>query len=365
MEVFLVGGAVRDKLLGHTPKDRDYVVVGATPDDMLENGFTKVGADFPVFLKDGDEYALARQERKVAPGYNGFETHFEPNVTLEDDLVRRDLTINAMAERLDNGHLHDPFNGQEDLKNGVLRHVSEAFAEDPVRVLRVARFRARYNFTVAPETMDLMKELVQAGELDHLTPERVWAELEKALMEDHPSAFFWTLQDCGAMEVLFPELGRSLLSSGYNLKKAALRKYHFENRLMLLTCMARVNDVDAMLKRLKAPTDVIRLCHKFNMLVTLVKDNMMQQSAEDRFELLNVLDAYRRPDDFYKVTRVSLLVGDDRFQNRVNKLLECFGATKGVNFAALSKEKQNSLKGAEIGGAISEKRLEIITKLAP
>lgn len=364
MDVFLVGGAVRDKMLGRVPKDRDYVVVGATPQDMLDNGFDKVGADFPVYLKGNDEYALARQERKVGPGYNGFETHFEPDVTLEDDLVRRDLTINAMAERLDNGHLHDPFNGQEDLKNGVLRHVSEAFAEDPVRVLRVARFRARYNFTVAPETMELMKELVKAGELDHLTPERVWAELEKALMEDHPSAFFWTLQECGAMNVLFPELDRSLLNSGYYLKKAALRKYHFENRVMLLTCTAHVVSIDEMLKRLKAPSDIIRLCYKFNSLVTVVGDPVLTYKADDVFELLNILDAYRRPDDFYKIARVSLLVGDDKFQNRVNKLCECFSASKGVNFAALSEEAQNSLKGVEIRDAINDKRLEIITKLA-
>lgn len=364
MEVFLVGGAVRDTLLGHPPKDRDYVVVGATPDDMLENGFTKVGADFPVFLKDGEEYALARQERKVGPGYNGFETHFEPNVTLEDDLVRRDLTINAMAQALDKTSIIDPFGGVEDLKNGVLRHVSEAFAEDPVRVLRVARFRARYNFAVAPETMDLMRELVKAGELDHLTPERVWAELEKAMMEDHPSAFFWTLQECGAMDVLFPEFGRSLLNSGYYLKKAALRKYHFENRVMLLTCMANANDIDVMLKRLKAPTDIIRLCFKFNNLIALVKDCTSSLEGKDVFDLLITLDAYRRSDDFYKIARVSLLVGDDRFQNQVNRLLECFSASKGINFAALPEEARNSLKGPDIGDAINEARLEVIKKIA-
>ena len=182
MKVYLVGGAVRDTLLGLDPKDKDYVIVGATAEDveaLLAQGYQRVGADFPVFLhpETGDEYALARIERKVGAGYNGFEAYTSPDLTIEDDLRRRDLTINAMAMDPDTGEIIDPFGGQEDLKNGVLRHVSEAFAEDPLRVLRVARFKARYGFKLAPETYKLMHQLVESGELDHLTRERVWDEI--------------------------------------------------------------------------------------------------------------------------------------------------------------------------------------------
>ena len=204
MKTFLVGGAVRDKLLGRPVKDEDFVVVGATVQEMLDQGFQQVGADFPVFLhpETKDEYALARTERKTGVGYNGFVCETE-NVTLEDDLARRDLTINAMAIDSD-GVLVDPFGGEQDLKDGILRHVSDAFAEDPVRVLRVARFAARYQFRIAPETLGLMRSLVASGELDHLTPERVWAETEKALTEEIPATFFSVLQAVGALQVVMP-----------------------------------------------------------------------------------------------------------------------------------------------------------------
>jgi tRNA nucleotidyltransferase (CCA-adding enzyme) len=212
MQVYLVGGAVRDKLLGLEPKERDWVVVGATPEEMRARGFRQVGKDFPVFLhpETQEEYALARTERKTAPGYKGFEVHAAPDVTLEDDLRRRDLTINAMAEAPD-GALVDPFGGHEDLRLGVLRHVSPAFAEDPVRVLRVARFAARYarwGFRVAHSTNALMRRMVQDGEVDALVPERVWAELARALTEERPSRFFEVLRGCGALRRLFPEIDR-------------------------------------------------------------------------------------------------------------------------------------------------------------
>ena len=209
MKVYLVGGAVRDTLLGLDPKDKDYVIVGATAEDveaLLVQGYQRVGADFPVFLhpETGDEYALARIERKVGAGYNGFEAYTSPDLTIEDDLRRRDLTINAMAMDPDTGEIIDPFGGQEDLKNGVLRHVSEAFAEDPLRVLRVARFKARYGFKLAPETYKLMHQLVESGELDHLTRERVWVEIEKLLMEKKDSiGGILTLHAVGALDRLF------------------------------------------------------------------------------------------------------------------------------------------------------------------
>ncbi len=212
MQVYLVGGAVRDRLLGRPIKDRDYVVVGATPEAMLAAGYQPVGKDFPVFLhpESRAEYALARTERKSGRGYHGFVFATDPSVTLEDDLVRRDLTINAMAETAD-GTIVDPYGGQRDLADRVLRHVSPAFAEDPLRLLRVARFAARYaplGFTIAPETLELMRAIVAAGEVDHLTAERVWAETERALAEPAPERFLQALRASGALARLFPELDR-------------------------------------------------------------------------------------------------------------------------------------------------------------
>jgi tRNA nucleotidyltransferase (CCA-adding enzyme) len=210
MKTYLVGGAVRDRLLGLAVKDRDYVVVGATPDDLLHAGYRPVGKDFPVFLhpQSGEEYALARTERKTGRGYHAFAFDTSAAVTLEEDLQRRDLTINAIAED-DDGTLIDPFGGVRDLEAKLLRHVAPAFAEDPVRVLRVARFAARFaarGFRIADETLALMREMVIAGEVDHLVPERVWAETHKALSERTPSAFLRALRDCGALAILFPQI---------------------------------------------------------------------------------------------------------------------------------------------------------------
>ena len=212
MKVYLVGGAVRDLLLGLEPEERDWVVVGATPEGMSARGFRPVGKDFPVFLhpETHEEYALARTERKTAPGYHGFTFHTAPDVTLEEDLRRRDLTINAMAMTPE-GELIDPFGGEDDLQEGVLRHVSPAFREDPVRILRVARFAARFahwGFRISHETSALMKKMVEEGEVDALVPERVWKETERALAERNPGRFFQVLRGCGALERLFPELAR-------------------------------------------------------------------------------------------------------------------------------------------------------------
>ena len=212
MEVYLVGGAVRDRLLGRPVRERDYVVVGATAGELEKQGFRPVGRDFPVFLHPEThcEYALARRERKTGPGYRGFVTEFAPDITLEEDLRRRDLTINAIAERGD-GTLIDPHGGQADIAARVLRHVSPAFAEDPVRVLRVARFAARFaplGFTVHESTLALMREMVAAGEVDALVPERVWQETERALDEARPEVFFEVLRACGALAVIFPEVDR-------------------------------------------------------------------------------------------------------------------------------------------------------------
>jgi len=207
---FLVGGAVRDKLLCRPVKDNDYLVVGATVEQMLSLGYTQVGKDFPVFLhpQTKEEYALARTERKQGQGYTGFACYAEPDVTIEEDLLRRDLTVNAMAQS-DDGMIIDPFNGQRDLKDRVLRHVSDAFIEDPLRVLRVARFAARYHsygFTIADKTLSLMKKISLSGELASLSAERIWQEMQLSLSEDHPEVFFETLRNCKALKMMWPEL---------------------------------------------------------------------------------------------------------------------------------------------------------------
>ncbi|WP_110961534.1 multifunctional CCA addition/repair protein [Acidovorax sp. ST3] len=214
MQIYMVGGAVRDKLLGRPVNDHDWVVVGATPEQMLAQGYLPVGRDFPVFLhpETREEYALARTERKSGRGYRGFVVQSSPDVTLEEDLSRRDLTINSIASSTDESgatRLFDPYHGEKDLRARVLRHVTDAFREDPVRILRVARFAARFtDFTVAPKTMQLMREMVEHGEVNHLVPERVWQELARGLMEEKPSRMFEVLRECGALQVLLPEVAR-------------------------------------------------------------------------------------------------------------------------------------------------------------
>lgn len=208
VQTFLVGGAVRDHLMGRESNDKDYVVVGATPEDMLAQGFEQVGREFPVFIhpESGEEYALARTERSTGPGYHGFACDFSPEVTLEEDLARRDLTINAMAMD-ESGVIIDPYGGQDDLRNRNLHHVSNAFSEDPLRILRVARFTAQYpGFDVDPSTMNLMQNMVNNGDIDHLTPERVWKEMEKALKSPKPAAFIETMRQCGGLKKILPEV---------------------------------------------------------------------------------------------------------------------------------------------------------------
>ncbi|AJJ63708.1 multifunctional CCA addition/repair protein [Yersinia aldovae] len=247
MKTYLVGGAVRDSLLNLTVTEQDWVVVGATPEQLLAQGYQQVGKDFPVFLHpvSHEEYALARTERKSGSGYTGFTCYAAPDVTLEEDLLRRDLTINAIARSAD-GQLFDPYHGQQDLENRVLRHVSDAFGEDPLRVLRVARFAARFahlGFTVAPETQALMTTMAQSGELSALTPERVWKETEKALKTQSPQIYFQVLRDCSALAVLFPEIERLF-------GVPAPEKWHPEidtgiHTLMTLTIAAQLSpDID-------------------------------------------------------------------------------------------------------------------------
>ncbi len=241
LEVYLVGGAVRDRLLDQSAPDRDWVVVGSTPEQMIDLGFEPVGKDFPVFIHkpSGEEYALARTERKTARGYQGFQFNASADISLEDDLKRRDLSINAIAQDKD-GNLIDPFNGQADLANKVLRHVSDAFVEDPVRILRTARFAARFDFKVADETQALMQEMVSNGEVDALVPERVWQEMHKALLTTRPQRFFEVLRSCGALERVLPEV-----DALFGIPQTA--KYHPEidtgiHTLMVIEQAAKLSD---------------------------------------------------------------------------------------------------------------------------
>lgn len=262
MKTYLVGGAVRDKLLGENePKDFDYVVVGSSPEEMAKLGFDKVGASFPVFLcpKTGDEYALARREVKSGSGYNGFDVEFGEDVSLEEDLLRRDLTINAMAMDQYDFTVIDPYGGLDDLKNGVLRHVSSAFEEDPLRVLRVARFAARYGFRVHPTTMDYMKKIVDNGEMEFLTKERVWKEFERAIMENYPALFIEVLEECGAFDVIFPR---------ENAKQTAVvelaKSKRFSNSMDLKTrcCVPGISHC-VYSENMATPNDVIKYVKKF------------------------------------------------------------------------------------------------------
>lgn len=332
LRTYIVGGAVRDRLLGRQVVDRDWIVVGATPEILRAQGFQPVGKDFPVFLhpETHEEYALARTERKTARGYHGFSFYAAPDVTLEQDLARRDLTINAMAQGAD-GEIIDPYHGQEDLKAGILRHVGPAFTEDPVRILRIARFAARFGFTVAPETLQLMIAMVNNGEVDALVAERVWQEMARALMEDDPVPFFLTLRQCGALARLLPEIDRLFgipqradyhpeIDCGDHvmraLRYAAANSLPLEARFAVLTHdlgkaltpaeilprhighEARGNaPLTALCQRLRVPGDCRDLAQ-----ITVLHHTMVHRALELRPEtilkLFKQCDALRRPERF-------------------------------------------------------------------
>ena len=398
MKTYLVGGAVRDELLGRPITERDWVVVGATPEEMTARGFRPVGRDFPVFLhpETKDEHALARTERKTAPGYRGFVVHAAPDVTLEDDLRRRDLTINAMA-RAEDGELIDPWGGQADLAARRLRHVSPAFAEDPVRILRVARFAARFadlGFTVAPETLRLMQDMVAAGEADALVAERVWQETHSALREDRPEVFIETLRACGALAKVYPELDRL-----FGVPQPPRWHPEIDTGVHLLMCLARVVDlsdeprvrfavmlhdlgkgttpreilpshrghekrgvglINELCRRIRAPKDYRELavlvsrhhgrCHRAHTL-----------TAEAVFELLRATDAFRRPDRFEEF----LLACEADFRGRTgfealpypqaDLLRRALAAAAPVRPAA-----DAGLPGVEVGERLQAERLAAV-----
>jgi tRNA nucleotidyltransferase (CCA-adding enzyme) len=307
MKTYAVGGSVRDELLGLPVQDRDWVVVGATPEAMAKLGFRPVGADFPVFLhpETHEEHALARTERKTGPGYRGFTFHASPDVTLEEDLRRRDLTINAMA-RAEDGTLVDPHGGRADLERGVLRHVSEAFAEDPVRILRVARFAARFGFSVAPETMALMRRMVEAGEADHLVAERVWQELARGLSEPMPARFIEVLDECGALDRVLPEIATLRQAGDLALVRARLEAaavFATPVRFAALTTGLSPEAVRHLCERVNAPGE----CRDLAELAARERGAAEGAGAlapEGVLTLLERTDAFRRPDRLERLLQV-------------------------------------------------------------
>lgn len=366
MEIYLVGGAVRDELLGLPVKDRDWVVTGATPDEMLKQGYKQVGADFPVFLHptSHEEYALARTERKDGQGYHGFTVYSAPDVTLEEDLKRRDLTINAMAKASD-GTLIDPFEGKRDLESRQLRHVSDAFSEDPLRILRTARFAARLTpmgFGIAEPTMALMTAMAKAGEVDQLVPERVWQEIQRALHENEPGAFFTVLRDCGALASLIPELAASpeaFASAIRALRLAHQRDLKTEARFAsLLSPLAALppGTAERRAKRLKAPNDCVAMARLVaTMAPELASATPLQ--PEKILALLDAADAWRRPERFATLLNGLRCVLAEHQMPRLTQLESGLEAAQTVNPQALMAA---GYAGQALGAAIHRDRLRRI-----
>jgi tRNA nucleotidyltransferase (CCA-adding enzyme) len=347
VKTYVVGGAVRDELLGLPVRDRDHVVVGATPEEMTALGYRPVGRDFPVFLhpETQEEYALARTERKSGRGYKGFTVHASPEVTLEEDLKRRDLTINAIA-RAPDGSLIDPFGGERDLKAGVLRHVSGAFAEDPVRILRVARFAARFAFRVHQETLRLMQGMMASGEADHLVPERVWQEFSKGLAEKHPEKMLEVLDAAGLKARLLPEVRVPPATFAGSLPV----------RFALLAWPLAEAETEALCERLKAPNEVRELA----LLASRNRERLRAAPAAPPTELLELLkraDAFRRPERFAALLQVARLSDPAVRGERIERALQAAAMVDAGAIAAVSE-------AGEIAGRIDDARIEAIAKAA-
>ena len=347
MKVYVVGGAVRDEMLGLPVQDRDYVVVGSTPEEMVKLGYRPVGRDFPVFLhpRTQEEYALARTERKSGRGYKGFTVHAAPDVTLEDDLRRRDLTLNAMAKDPETGELIDPFHGREHLEKRILKHVSEAFAEDPVRILRVARFAARFGFGVADETMALMRRMVASGETGYLVPERVWQEFSKGLAEKDPERMFQVLAACGFLQTNLPEI-RNVPG-------------HFSGslpvRFALLAWPLDEPAVESLCERLKAPNEPRELA------LLAVRNRERLRSARTAepaalLELLKRTDALRRPERFAELLQLARLAEPGIDAERLERARR---AAESVDAGAIAAAASSP---AEIARRIDEARSAAIAR---
>jgi len=369
LSVYQVGGSVRDRLLGLPAEDHDFVVVGATPEELLDRGFRSVGKDFPVFLHpvSGEEYALARTERKQGHGYQGFVFHAEADVTLEEDLARRDLTINAMALSPD-GKLVDPYHGRLDLQAGCLRHVTDAFREDPVRLLRLARFAARFShFEIASKTRALCRDMVQSGEVEHLVPERVWQEMSRALMQETPSRFFDVLLDVGASESLFPELAdlfRDPQDARVRLRaleSAAKLGAALPVRYAALVCTIP-DRLEALADRLRLPT----ACRAFAHLVATFRLDIQKAEGLDAETVLGVfqrVDAFRRPE---RMSDVLLACQADAMaqEGGAEAVYEPRERWQGLLRAASSVEGgdlyREGFRGREVARVLESRRLQAI-----
>lgn len=332
MKVYLVGGAVRDKLLKRTVKECDYVVVGSIPSELISLGYQQVGNDFPVFLHPitKDEYALARTERKSGQGYTGFICDFTPTVTLEEDLIRRDLTVNAMAED-ENGNIIDPLNGQTDLANKLLRHVSDAFCEDPLRILRVARFAARYHylgFTIAPETQQLMQQMVAQGEINTLTKERIWLEIEKSLEDGAINVFTDVLAEINALPIILPPLTNHWSPQHSQELAMFLTNLDGENQQLIAFCLwlkeIKPTEIKALSESLRVPNNYIDALKLFTTFYPIFKRN--QATVEQVLALFNQADVWRRPE-------------------RLNLFIETFSILSKEH-AAFAKKLKNAAKKA-------------------
>lgn len=351
---------MRDSLLGRPVTERDWVVVGATPEQMLAQGYTQVGKDFPVFLHPDtkEEYALARTERKSGKGYTGFVCNATPDVTLEQDLQRRDLTINAMAQTT-NGEIVDPYQGLTDLENRVLRHVSPAFSEDPLRVFRVARFAARYahlGFTLAPETCHLMHTMAANEELTYLTAERVWKETQRSLTEQHPQVYFQTLAENQCLEPWFSELAPVIANIIARLQSAA--EYTHDASLLWAVVGTQIDAAAAqsLCKRLKCANHITELCELSSRYFALLSAPILPETC---LEIFNVCDAWRKPERFLQILTVIKLASNNAdSQHQQNaKLRRALTAARELD---AKKFIRQGLKGAEIGHAMNHERLRVI-----
>jgi tRNA nucleotidyltransferase (CCA-adding enzyme) len=381
MQVYLVGGAVRDALLGLPVTERDWVVVGATPEELEAAGFRPVGRDFPVFLHPDtqEEHALARLERKTGAGYRGFTTEFSPKVTLEEDLRRRDLTVNAIAQAA-NGQLIDPYGGQADLRQRILRHVSPAFSEDPLRVLRVARFAARFaalGFAVAPETLALMRRMADTEELNTLSPERIWRETERALASVQPERFFAVLRACGALARVMPELDVLLQKAPQGATAlTALRATAYAGgdgpaRWASLVGELTKHDLDVLQARLRVPNAYSELASLHRRLATLMHAGHLSHErlladAAQMLKLLEVADALRRPERFASwlhVYAARATAGGTPAQAAQTACERMERALKTVARVKLGKTELESLQGPKLAERLHELRLEALREL--
>lgn len=361
-----MGGAVRDKLLGLVVKEKDWVVVGSTPDEMISKGFKPVGKDFPVYLhpETGDEYALARTERKSGPGHKGFEVSADTNVSLEEDLKRRDLTINAIAED-ESGKLIDPYGGQQDIKERRLKHVSKAFSEDPLRVLRVARFASRFDhlgFSIDEKTLTLLASMVKEGFLSELTSERVWRETDKALSQQNPETFFRTLNEIDALKIVFPGVGDIQIEL---LQRAASSLPLAEERFALMLGTLVPEKVKAICKNLKAPnlyTDMAQL-----IAVHLEKwKDISSMDATQLVEFVYQLDGFRREERLDRFSHICQSIAEFQRSENVEKnhktLTSAHQAVLAVNRSSLDKKLQ-SLEGKSLGEAIKNTQIDKVSSL--